>query len=67
LKRGTRFFYVMGGLILVLTVWLGIEAPWNQLSDEIAFLMLLDLIMGLSVGFTEIAVGWLVGVHIEEE
>jgi hypothetical protein len=57
----------MGGLILVLAVWLGIETPWNQLSDEIAFLMLLDLIMGLSVGFTEIAVSWLVGVHIEEE
>jgi uncharacterized membrane protein len=55
LKRGTRFFYFMGGLILVLAVWLGIESPWSQLSDEIAFLMLLDLIMGLSVGFTEIA------------
>jgi hypothetical protein len=54
----------MGGLILVLTVWLGIETPWNQLSDEIAFSMFLNLIVGISVGVTEIAVGWLVGLHL---
>jgi hypothetical protein len=57
----------MGGLILVLTVWLGIETPWNQLSDEIAFSMFLNLIVGISVGVTEIAVGWLVGLHREGE
>jgi hypothetical protein len=57
----------MGGLILVLAVWLGIETPWNQLSDEIVFSMFLNLIIGLSVGVTEIAVGWLVGLHLEEE
>ena len=56
----------MGGLILILTVWLGIETPWSQLSDEIAFSMFLSLIIGLSVGVTEIAVGWLVGLHLEE-
>ena len=56
----------MGGLILILTVWLGIETSWNQLSDEIAFSMFLNLIIGLSVGVTEIAVGWLVGLHLEE-
>ena len=67
MKRGTRFFYFMGGLILILTVWLGIEAPWNQLSDEIAFSMFMNLIIGLSVGVTEIAVGWLVGLHIDGE
>jgi hypothetical protein len=57
----------MGGLILILTVWLGIEAPWNQLSDEIAFSMFMNLIVGLSLGVTEIAVGWLIGLHINEE
>jgi len=67
LKRGTRFFYFMGGLILILTGWLGIEAPWNQLSDEITFSMFLNLIIGISVGVTEIAVGWLVGLHIDGE
>jgi len=56
----------MGGLILILTVWLGIETSWNQLSDEIAFSMFLNLIIGISVGVTEIAVGWLVGLHLEE-
>jgi len=56
----------MGGLILVLAVWLGIETQWSQLSDEIAFSMFLNLIIGLSVGITEIAVGWLVGLHLEE-
>jgi len=57
----------MGGLILILTGWLGIEAPWNQLSDEITFSMFLNLIIGISVGVTEIAVGWLVGLHIDGE
>jgi len=57
----------MGGLILILTVWLGIETSWNRLSDEIAFSMFLNLIIGLSVGVTEIAVGWLVGLHIDGE
>lgn len=56
----------MGGLILILTAWLGIGTPWNQLSDEIAFSMFLNLIVGISVGVTEIAVGWLVGLNLEE-
>jgi hypothetical protein len=55
----------MGGLILVLALWLGIETPWNRLSDEIAFLMFLNLIIGLSVGVTEIAIAWLVGLHLD--
>jgi len=67
LKRGTRFFYVMGGLILILTVWTGVEIPWSQLTDEIASSIFLNLIIGLSVGVTEIAVGWLIGLHLNGE
>ena len=29
--------------------------------------MFLNLVIGMSVGLTEIAVGWLIGLHIEEE
>lgn len=67
MKRGTRFFYVMGGLILILTVWTGVEIPWSQLTDEIASSIFLNLIIGLSVGVTEIAVGWLIGLHLNGE
>jgi hypothetical protein len=42
------------------------RSTWNQLSDEIAFSMFLNLIVGISVGVTEIAVGWLVDLHIKE-
>jgi len=57
----------MGGLILILTVWVGIGTPWNRLSDEIAFAMFMNFIVGLSLGVTEIAVGWLVGLHLDGE
>jgi hypothetical protein len=43
------------------------RSTWNQLSDEIAFSMFMNLIVGLSLGVTEIAVGWLIGLHINEE
>jgi len=56
----------MGGLILILTVWTGVEIPWSRLTEELASSMFLNLIIGLSVGVTEIAVGWLVGLHLEE-
>jgi len=57
----------MGGLILILTVWTGVEIPWSQLTDEIASSIFLNLIIGLSVGVTEIAVGWLIGLHLNGE
>lgn len=57
----------MGVLILILTAWTGLEIPWNDLSEGVGFSMFLNLVIGMSVGLTEIAVGWLIGLHIEEE
>ena len=66
LKRGARLFYLMGTLVLILTVWTGLEVQWSKLDDITASSVLLNLIIGISVGLTEIAVGWLIGLHIDE-
>ncbi|MBK5134275.1 hypothetical protein JJE00_07635 [Candidatus Bathyarchaeota archaeon] len=66
MKRGARFFYLMGTLVLILTVWTGLEVQWSRLDEAIAASMFLNLIIGMSVGLTEIAVGWLIGLHLEE-
>jgi hypothetical protein len=52
--------------MLILTVWTGVDTPWSRLTEKFASSMFLNLIIGLSVGFTEIAVGWLVDLHIKE-
>jgi len=67
MKRGARLFYLMGVLILILTVWTSFEIPWRNLSDELGWIVFLSLIVSASVGLTEIAVGWLVGLHLNEE
>ena len=67
MKRGERLFYVLGGFILVLTAWNFFTVPWHALTDEPGFSILLNLIVSMSLGVTEIAVGWLVGLHLEEE
>jgi len=66
LKRGARFFYLMGTLVLIITAWTGLEVQWSKLDDATATSVLLNLIIGISVGLTEIAVGWLIGIHLEE-
>ena len=66
LKRGARFFYLMGTLVLIITAWTGLEVQWSKLDDATATSVLLNLIIGISVGLTEIAVGWLIGLHIDE-
>ena len=66
LKRGAGFFYLMGTLVLIITAWTGLEVQWGKLDDATATSVLLNLIIGISVGLTEIAVGWLIGLHIDE-
>ena len=66
LKRGARLFYLMGTLILIVTIWSGLEVQWSRLDDATGTVLFLNLIIGVSVGLTEIAVGWLVGLHLEE-
>ena len=67
MKRGARLFYFMGVLILILTAWTGFEIPWNDLGEGIGTSIFLSLVVSASVGVTEIAVSWLVGLHIEEK
>jgi len=57
----------MGVLILILTAWTGFEIPWNDLGEGIGTSIFLSLVVSASVGVTEIAVSWLVGLHIEEK
>ena len=66
MKRAARFFYLMGTLVLIITAWTGLEVQWSKLDDATATSVLLNLIIGISVGLTEIAVGWLIGIHLEE-
>jgi len=65
LKRGARLFYLMGTLILIITAWTGLEVQWSRLDDTTRASVFLNLVIGMSVGLTEIAVGWLIGLHIE--
>ena len=66
MKRGARIFYFMGILVLIVTLWTGLEVPWNRLDEGVGASIFLNLIIGMSVGLTEIAVGWLIGLHLEE-
>jgi len=68
-KRGVRFFYVMGTLIVILTIWNALQTPWDkihELNPDLEWTFLLSLIVSLSLGITEIAVGWLIGIHSKE-
>lgn len=49
----------MGSLIIILSVLGLLEAPANSAT-------FLSFVIGVSVGITEMAVGWLVGLHLEE-
>ena len=63
LARGVRFFYIMGTVILILTLWSALQTPWDaidRLNPDLGWALFLNLIVWLSVGVTEIAVGWLV-------
>ena len=66
MKRAARFFYLMGTLVLIITAWTGLQVQWSKLDDATATSVLLNLIIGISVGLTEIVVGWLIGLHIDE-
>ena len=63
---GTKFFGLMGALVLVLTVWSGLEVQWSKLDNTTATTVFLNLLIGVSVGLTEIAVGYLLSLHSEE-
>ena len=67
MKRGARVFYFMGVLILILTAWTGFEIQWNDLGEGIGTSIFLSLVVSASVGVTEIAVSWFVGLYIEEK
>jgi hypothetical protein len=68
LKRGARFFTIMGFLIIGITFWTGLIIPWEALrkiDPDLEFFFILNFITSLSIGLTEIAVAWLLGKHLE--
>ena len=56
MKRGARFFYIMGTLVILLAIWWFLETP----LDVTDWFYVLNFLVWLSVGITEIAVGYLI-------
>lgn len=63
MRRGVRTFYVMGTLIVFIALLNFLTTPWSALGELIGepfvWQTIFNLAVQLSVGFTEIAVGWL--------
>lgn len=67
MQRGVRFFYIMGTSIILFAFWSLLVIPWDaleEMSPEFAWLFVYTFVVQLSVGITEIAVGWLVNKEL---
>jgi ribosomal protein S17E len=54
------FFYIMGAIIVLLSLGFLLSIRWDLLQPPASWLYLLVWFVSFSVGLTEIAVGWLV-------
>jgi Flp pilus assembly protein TadB len=53
------FFYVMGAVIILLSLLSLFFIPWNLVEPPLSWIYMLNWLVSFSVGVTEIAVGWL--------
>ena len=62
MKRGIRLLFGMGFLIVLVASWSLLTTNWNEIgkiSEELGFSLLWGYIVQISLGFTEMAVAFL--------